>query len=141
MSTIINILIFAVALFGLYILFKLIKRRKQRKLDLGPKSAQSIYIYILAFSPTKIPDDIDTIVIGSGMAGLTCAASLSKIGHKVVILEKHQKVGGCLHTYTHKGYEFDSGLHFLGDMFKGRLEHDLLNEILDQPVYLLLIIV
>lgn len=32
------------------------------------------------FTTAKVPDNIDVIVIGSGMGGLTCAAILSRLG-------------------------------------------------------------
>lgn len=51
----------------------------------------------------KIPVEIDktlenkkVAIIGSGPAGLTCAAFLAKKGIKVTIFEKHDKLGGLL---------------------------------------------
>ena len=35
----------------------------------------------------KIPANFDTVVIGSGMSGLTCAAVLSRMGRRVLVLE------------------------------------------------------
>jgi glutamate synthase (NADPH/NADH) small chain len=35
-------------------------------------------------------------VIGSGPAGLSCAAQLNKVGHEVVVFEKDKKIGGIL---------------------------------------------
>jgi len=32
------------------------------------------------FTPAKVPENVDVIVIGSGMGGLTCAAILSRLG-------------------------------------------------------------
>ena len=37
----------------------------------------------------KVPTNIDTIVIGSGIGGLSCAAYLSRVGKKVLVLEQH----------------------------------------------------
>jgi all-trans-retinol 13,14-reductase len=65
------------------------------------------------FNPSKLPSDIDYIVIGSGMGGLTTAAILSRLGRKVVVLEQHHDVaGGGTHMFDLKGYVFDSGLHY-----------------------------
>ncbi len=44
------------------------------------------------FSMSKVPDDLDAIVIGSGMGGLSTAAILSKAGKKVLVLEQHDQV-------------------------------------------------
>ncbi len=40
-----------------------------------------------------MPEKYDIVVIGGGLAGLTCAAVLSKAGAKVVLLEKNQRLG------------------------------------------------
>ncbi len=62
----------------------------------------------------KIPDEVDTIVIGSGMGGLTCAAVLSRMGKRVLVLEQHYVAGGGSHMFQLKGgLMFDSGLHYL----------------------------
>jgi C-3',4' desaturase CrtD len=37
----------------------------------------------------------DVAVVGSGIAGLTCAALLAHSGRKVVLIEAHDKPGGC----------------------------------------------
>jgi phytoene dehydrogenase-like protein len=58
----------------------------------------------------------DAIVIGSGIGGLTTAACLSKLGKKVVVLEQHYTAGGFTHSYDRNGYEWDVGVHYIGDM-------------------------
>ncbi|XP_064108967.1 LOW QUALITY PROTEIN: all-trans-retinol 13,14-reductase-like [Macrobrachium nipponense] len=68
------------------------------------------------FSKDKIPDGLDAIVIGSGIGGLSTAALLSKAGKKVLVLEQHDQAGGCCHTFIDKGYEFDVGIHYIGEM-------------------------
>lgn len=54
-------------------------------------------------------ENFDVIVIGSGIGGLTTAAILSRAGKKVLILEQHDQCGGCCHSFTEKGFEFDTG--------------------------------
>jgi len=66
------------------------------------------------FSMKKIPKDLDTIIIGSGIGGLSTAAILAKEGKRVLVLEQHDIAGGNLHTFTDNGYEFDTGLHYIG---------------------------
>jgi len=56
----------------------------------------------------------DVIVIGGGIAGLTCAASLSKYGKRVILLESHDKVGGCCSSFEKAGFKFDVGSHIFG---------------------------
>ncbi len=96
----------------------------------------------------------DHIVIGSGIGGLCCAASLAKAGRKVLVLEQHYTAGGFTHSYQRHGYEWDVGVHYVGQvgnlqtppgklfhwLSEGRLEWDSLGEtydefIIDQKTY------
>jgi glutamate synthase (NADPH/NADH) small chain len=81
-------------------------------------------------------------VIGSGPAGLSCAAQLNKAGHKVTVYEKDDKIGGMLRygipdfklekwiidrrldIYLKEGIEFITGVEAGTDIKAG----DLLNE-------------
>ncbi len=58
----------------------------------------------------------DTIIIGSGMGGLATAAILSKQGQKVLVLERHYTAGGFTHVFKRKDYEWDVGIHYIGEM-------------------------
>jgi all-trans-retinol 13,14-reductase len=58
----------------------------------------------------------DTIIIGSGMGSLTTAAILSKEGQKVLVLERHYTAGGFTHVFKRKGYEWDVGIHYIGEV-------------------------
>lgn len=62
--------------------------------------------------------DVDVVVIGSGLGGLTCASILSKGGYRCVVLEQHDVIGGSTHTFEDKGYEFDVGLHYIGGVME-----------------------
>lgn len=62
----------------------------------------------------SVPPNLDVVVIGSGIGGLTTAALLAKQGKRVLVLEQHDIAGGNLHTFTENGYEFDTGLHYIG---------------------------
>lgn len=56
----------------------------------------------------------DAVIIGSGLAGLTSAAFLSKAGKKVALFERHSRFGGCAQSFTREGVEFDSCIHVVG---------------------------
>ena len=51
------------------------------------------------YSYRKIEDNIDIIIIGSGIGSLTCAGLLSRVGKKVLVLEQHYIAGGCMHSF------------------------------------------
>ena len=53
----------------------------------------------------------DTIVIGSGLGGLTCAKRLADAGHKVLLLEQHFQLGGLATWFKRGGHIFDVSLH------------------------------
>ena len=62
-------------------------------------------------------DEWDAIVIGSGIGGLTTAASLAKLANKrVLVLERHYTAGGFTHTFRRPGYEWDVGIHYIGEV-------------------------
>lgn len=61
------------------------------------------------FVASKVPENLDAIIIGSGIGGLGLAVLLAKVGKKVLVLEQHDRAGGCCHTFTEKGFEFDVG--------------------------------
>ena len=56
-------------------------------------------------------DQYDAIVIGAGLGGLTAGAKLAKEEKKVLLIEQHNKVGGCATTFKRKGRTFEVGLH------------------------------
>jgi len=59
-----------------------------------------------------IKPEYDVIVIGSGLAGLTCANMLARNGHSVLLLEQHHQLGGLAAWFKRKGgHIFDVSLH------------------------------
>ena len=68
------------------------------------------------YRANRLDGPYDAIVIGSGIGGLTAAACLSKLGKKVVVLEQHYTAGGFTHSYDRNGYEWDVGVHYIGDV-------------------------
>lgn len=61
----------------------------------------------------------DVVVIGSGIGGLTTAALLTRFaGKRVLVLERHYVAGGFTHSFSRPGYDWDVGIHYVGDMTK-----------------------
>lgn len=54
-----------------------------------------------------------TIVVGAGIAGLTCASCLAKEGRRVLLIEKNKECGGLVNTFSHNGFQFDTGIRAL----------------------------
>ncbi len=59
------------------------------------------------------------MVIGAGIAGLTSAAILSKLGLQVTLIESHTQSGGCAGTFKRKNYIFDVGATQVAGLEKG----------------------
>ncbi|CAF2686436.1 unnamed protein product [Rotaria sp. Silwood2] len=106
---------FACILFGTYILWKTWSKSKTQKNDkeeiaeIGDEN-----IIKQGFRMNAVPENVDIIVIGSGIAGLTVASIMAQEGKKVLLLEQHDVIGGNTHTFKEKGFDFETGLHYIG---------------------------
>ena len=65
--------------------------------------------------------DADVVVVGAGIGGLVAAAYLQALGKRVVVVDRHHVAGGNISAFTHHGYEFDVGTHYVGDCKPGGL--------------------
>jgi all-trans-retinol 13,14-reductase len=71
----------------------------------------------IPYKRANLAETWDAIVIGSGIGGLTAAVLLGvHAGKRVLILERHYEAGGFTHTFQRPGYEWDVGLHYIGQM-------------------------
>ena len=59
-------------------------------------------------------------VIGSGLAGISAASYLAKIGYKVTVYEKNETYGGRLQQFASDGFTFDMGpsWYWMPDVFE-----------------------
>jgi len=79
----------------------------------------------------------DVVVVGAGIAGLTCSAYLAKAGKKVLLLEKNNETGGLVNSLNHNGFTFDTGVKSLlnaGIIFPMLKQLDINIETLKSPV-------
>lgn len=68
------------------------------------------------YRASRLKGVYDAIVIGSGIGGLTSARALAAMGKRVLVLEQHYTAGGFTHAYSREGYEWDVGVHYIGDV-------------------------
>ena len=47
----------------------------------------------------------------------------------MLVLEQHDQAGGCCHTFLDKGYEFDTGIHYIGEMAEGTSSRVLVDQL------------
>ena len=64
----------------------------------------------------------DIIIIGAGLGGLTAGAKLSREGKKVLLLEQHDRPGGCATTFRRRDFTMEVGLHELHGPAPGDLK-------------------
>ena len=76
----------------------------------------------------QVADHYDAILIGSGMGCLATGACLAKAGKKVLLLERHYTAGGYTHVFKRKGYEWDVGIHYIGEVHR---ENGVLKQMFD----------
>lgn len=58
----------------------------------------------------------DYIIIGAGMGGLSTANFLAKYNKDILVIEKHDKAGGCVTSFRRKEVQFDCGLEGLYEL-------------------------
>ncbi|MBI2170101.1 MAG: NAD(P)/FAD-dependent oxidoreductase [Actinobacteria bacterium] len=63
--------------------------------------------------------DADVVVVGAGLGGLVVAAYLAALGKHVIVVDRHSIPGGNATIFNHHGFEFDVGVHYLGDCEPG----------------------
>lgn len=71
-----------------------------------------------SYKQATVQDRYDAIVIGSGLGGMTSAMLLAERGKKVLMLERHYVLGGFTHVFRRKGFEWDVGVHYVGEMHR-----------------------
>lgn len=59
----------------------------------------------------KKTEKYDVIVVGAGLAGLSCAYELTQKGKRVLILEAHPYAGGRTSSFVDRDIKVESGLH------------------------------
>lgn len=67
----------------------------------------------------------DLIVIGAGNSGLMTACRASKLGLKVLVIEKHNLPGGAATSFVRGRFEFDAALHEIPDFGEGESRGEL----------------
>ncbi len=56
--------------------------------------------------------DPDIIIIGAGISGLTYAWKAARAGRRVLVLERRDRIGGCIYSYRFDdGYWYELGAH------------------------------
>ena len=58
----------------------------------------------------------DYIIVGAGIGGLSAACFLSKYNKKVLVVEKHDKVGGLCTSFRKNETQFDCGIEGLHEL-------------------------
>ncbi|MEK7388402.1 MAG: hydroxysqualene dehydroxylase HpnE [Elusimicrobiota bacterium] len=57
----------------------------------------------------------EVVIIGGGLAGLSCAVALAENGREVLVLDKKPHVGGRAYSFRENGFDLDNGQHlFMG---------------------------
>lgn len=77
----------------------------------------------------KVPSEVDVLVLGAGMAGLTAAAAAATDGARVMVVEKASHIGG---STLFAGYAWTAPSRDVMDEINPGGDRDLRNAIVDQ---------
>ena len=83
---------------------------------------------VSSYKNATLVDRYDAIIIGSGLGGLASAQLLANTGKKVLVLERHYVLGGFTHVFKRKGFEWDVGVHYIGEVHR---KHSVLRRLFD----------
>jgi all-trans-retinol 13,14-reductase len=73
------------------------------------------------YKQAALENAYDTIVIGSGMGGLATASLLARHAReRVLVLERHYTAGGFTHAFERPGWDWDVGVHYIGEVHSER---------------------
>ena len=64
-------------------------------------------------SLSGLPDAVDVLVVGAGLAGLNAARTVARAGRSVVVCEASDGVGGRVRTDVVDGFLVDRGFQIL----------------------------
>ncbi|MDT8379902.1 MAG: NAD(P)/FAD-dependent oxidoreductase [Desulfotignum sp.] len=64
-------------------------------------------------------EQFDTIIVGSGISGMTAGIILAREKEKVLVLEQHHIPGGLTQTFRRGGLVFPTGVHRVGALRPG----------------------
>ena len=67
----------------------------------------------VASAPSPLPDRVDVVVVGAGLAGLAVARAVEAAGRTVVLVEASDGVGGRVRTDVVDGFRLDRGFQVL----------------------------
>jgi len=71
----------------------------------------------------------DVIIIGGGLGGLTAGAKLSKEGKQILLLEQHDRPGGCATTFSRKDFTMEVGLHEMDGLHPSDMKNKIFNDL------------